>query len=63
METDLVIARIRLLDDVTVRNSMGRGRESTLRELQHGINILVVLFFEERSRAMSEVNTYLGTLA
>jgi hypothetical protein len=62
LETDLVMALIRLRDDITGRKSLGSGWESTLREMQTDINSLVNEFFEERLRAIPEVNAYLDTL-
>jgi hypothetical protein len=63
LETDLVMALIRLRDDVTGRRSLGSGWESTVREMQHDINVLVNQYFEERLRAIPEVNAYLDALA
>jgi hypothetical protein len=62
LETDLVMALIRLRDDVTGRKSLGSGWESTLREMQRDINTLVNQFFEERLRAIPAVNDYLDSL-
>jgi len=53
------MALLRLRDDITGRRSMGSAWESTLREMQRDINKLVNLFFEERLRAIPEVNAYL----
>ena len=57
------MALIRLRDDVTGRRSLGSGWESTVREMQHDINVLVNQYFEERLRAIPEVNAYLDALA
>jgi hypothetical protein len=62
VETDLVMALIRLRDDVTGRKSLGSGWESTLREMQADIDQLVNQFFEARLRAIPEVNDYLDGL-
>jgi hypothetical protein len=62
VETDLVMAFLRLRDDVTGRKSLGSAWESTLREMQHDINSLVNRFFEARLRAIPEVDAYLNML-
>lgn len=62
LETDLVMALIRLRDDITGRKSLGSAWESSLREMQTNINSLVNQFFEERLRAIPEVNAYLSAL-
>jgi hypothetical protein len=62
VETDLVMALIRLRDDITGRKSLGSGWESTLREMQADIDQLVNQFFEARLRAIPEVNDYLDSL-
>jgi hypothetical protein len=61
-ETDLVMALIRLRDDVTGRKSLGSAWESTLREMQRDLNGLVNQFFEARLRAIPEVDAYLNRL-
>jgi hypothetical protein len=61
LETDLVMALLRLRDDITGRKSLGSAWESTLREMQTDINKLVNQFFEVRLRAIPAVNAYLDT--
>lgn len=63
LEADLVMALIRLRDDITGRKSLGSGWESTLRQMQADINKLVNKFFEERLRAIPEVRDYIDSLA
>jgi hypothetical protein len=62
LETDLVMALIRLRDDVTGRKSLGSAWESTLRGMQRDLNGLVNQFFEARLRAIPEVDAYLNML-
>ncbi len=62
LETDLVMALLRLRDDVTGRKSLGSAWESTLREMQRDINSLVNQFFEGRLRGIPEVDDYLNML-
>jgi hypothetical protein len=63
LEADLVMALIRLRDDITGRKSLGSGWESTLRQMQANINKLVNQFFEERLRAIPEVCDYIDNLS
>jgi hypothetical protein len=63
LEGDLVMALIRLRDDITGRKSLGSGWESTLRQMQADINKLVNQFFEERLRAIPEVRDYIDSLS
>jgi hypothetical protein len=63
LEADLVMALIRLRDDITGRKSLGSGWESTLRQMQANINKLVNQFFEERLRAIPEVCDYIDSLS
>jgi hypothetical protein len=62
LETDLVMALLRLRDDITGRKSLGSGWESTLRQMQADINMLVNRFFKARLRAIPEVCDYLDNL-
>jgi hypothetical protein len=63
LEVDLVMALLRLRDDITGRKSLGSGWESTLRQMQADINKLVNQFFEARLRAIPEVREYIDSLA
>jgi hypothetical protein len=62
LETDLVMALLRLRDDITGRKSLASGWESTLRQMQADINLLVNRFFEARLRAIPEVCDYIDNL-
>jgi hypothetical protein len=61
-EVDLVMSLIRIRDDVTGRKTLGSGWESTLREMQADIGGLVNKYFEERLRAIPQVNAYIDML-
>ncbi|MDX1616258.1 MAG: hypothetical protein R3300_18235 [Candidatus Promineifilaceae bacterium] len=63
VETELVMALLRVRDDLSGRRSLGSAWESTLREMQGNINGLVNDYFEERLRAIPQVNAYLESLA
>jgi hypothetical protein len=56
------MALLRLRDDITGRKSLGSGWESTLRQMQADINMLVNRFFKARLRAIPEVCDYLDNL-
>ena len=61
-EVDLVMSLIRIRDDVTGRKTLGSGWESTLREMQADIGGIVNQYFEERLRAIPQVNAYIDML-
>jgi hypothetical protein len=62
LETELVMALIRLRDDITGRQALGSQWESALRDMQAGIDGLVNQTFEERLRAIPQVGDYLDSL-
>jgi hypothetical protein len=62
VETDLVMALIRLRDDITGRKALGSEWEGTLRGMQADINGLVNHYFEDRLRAIPQVCEYLDAL-
>ncbi len=63
LETDLVMALIRVRDDITGRKALGSAWEGTLRGMQADIDGLVNQYFEARLRAIPEVCDYLDALA
>ncbi len=64
VETDLVMSLIRLRDDVTGRKKLSGGEwEYTLREMQADIGAMVNQYFEERLRAIPQLEAYLQRLA
>ncbi len=63
VEVDLVMSLIRIRDDVTGRKTLGSGWEATLREMQADIGGLVNQYFEERLRAIPQVDAYIDMLA
>ncbi len=62
LETDLVMALLRLRDDITGHKSLGGAWESTLRDMQRDIDSLVNRFFEGRLRDFPGVSEYLDLL-
>jgi len=63
LETDLVMALLRLRDDITGLNELGgAGWVTALREMQGNINVLVNATFEARLRAIPTVDAYLNGL-
>ena len=62
LETDLVMALIRLRDDLTGHRSLGSAWESALRAMQEDIDSLVNTYFEARLRAVPGVREYLDRL-
>ncbi|MGB3714375.1 MAG: hypothetical protein WA996_08095 [Candidatus Promineifilaceae bacterium] len=63
VEVDLVMSLIRIRDDVTGRRTLASGWEATLREMQADIGGLVNKYFEERLRAIPQVDAYIDMLA
>jgi len=63
IEVDLVMSLIKVRDDVTGRKTLGSEWEATLRAMQADIGGLVNSYFEERLRAIPEVNEYIDMLA
>ena len=64
VEVDLVMALIRIRDDVTGRKTLIGGEwEATLRAMQADIGGIVNQYFEERLRALPEVDEYIDMLA
>jgi hypothetical protein len=62
VEVDLVMSLIRIRDDVTGRRTLGSGWEATLREMQADIGGIVNTYFEERLRAIPQVDAYIDML-
>lgn len=62
LETDLVMALLRLRDDITGHKSLGSAWESTLRAMQRDIDSLVNKYFEARLCAFPGVREYLDSL-
>ena len=63
VETELVMSLIHLRDDVTGRKKLLGGEwENTLREMQADIDLLVNHYFEERLRAIPQLEAYLVAL-
>jgi len=54
---------IKVRDDVKGRKTLGSEWEATLRAMQADIGGLVNSYFEERLRAIPEVNEYIDMLA
>ena len=64
VETELVMSLLHLRDDVTGRKKLLGGEwENTLREMQADIGLLVNQYFEERLRAIPQLEAYLIALA
>ena len=62
VEVDLVMALIRLRDDVTGRKKLDSQYEQTVRDMQRKINGLVNQYFEERLRGIPKLESYLDQL-
>lgn len=63
LESDIVMAMLRLRDDITGRRSLGSGWETTLRQMQADIYTLVNQYFETRLRGIPQVSEYIDALA
>lgn len=63
LESEIVMALLRVRDDITGRRSLGSGWETTLRQMQANIYELVNQFFEARLRSIPEVSDYIDALA
>ncbi|MFN2188021.1 MAG: hypothetical protein ACK2T3_04605 [Candidatus Promineifilaceae bacterium] len=62
-EVDLVMSLLKVRDDITGRKPLGAEWEATLRAMQAEIGGLVNDYFEERLRALPEVEEYMEMLA
>ncbi len=63
VEVDLVMSLIRVRDDVTGRKALGSEWEATLRAMQADIGGIVNSYFEEKLRAIPQVDEYIDMLA